>query len=128
MIAEMSWPRRPIWRVAALCKSPTPAARTIMKLYSENSSPFSAPGRIAIYAKGLTIEIEPPPGGLLSAKFHAINSLGTIPCLILEDGSPLPESAANIWRINFLSRPCGPLDRRPKPGCVCCNASVNFRS
>jgi glutathione S-transferase len=65
-----------------------------MKLYSENSSPFSAPVRVAIYAKGLNIEIEPPPGGLLSAKFHAINSLGTIPCLILEDGSPLPESAA----------------------------------
>lgn len=65
-----------------------------MKLYSEDSSPFSAPVRIAVYAKGLAIEIEPPPGGLLSAKFHAINSVGTIPCLILEDGTPLPESAA----------------------------------
>jgi glutathione S-transferase len=65
-----------------------------MRLYSENSSPFSAPVRLAIYAKGLDIEIEPPPGGLLSAKFHAINPLGTIPCLMLEDGVPLPESAA----------------------------------
>src|SRR5947209_1405171 len=65
-----------------------------MRLYSENSSPFSAPGRVAIYAKGLEIEIEPPPGGLLSARFHAINPLGTIPCLMLEDGVPLPESAA----------------------------------
>jgi len=65
-----------------------------MRLYSENSSPFSAPVRVAIYAKGLEIEIEPPPGGLLSAKFHAINPLGTIPCLILESGAPLPESAA----------------------------------
>ncbi len=65
-----------------------------MRLYSENSSPFSAPVRVAIYAKGLEIEIEPPPGGLLSAKFHAINPLGTIPCLILESGVPLPESAA----------------------------------
>ncbi|SFK62032.1 glutathione S-transferase family protein [Methylocapsa palsarum] len=65
-----------------------------MKLYSEDSSPFSAPVRIAIYAKGLNIEIEPPPGGLLSAQFHAINAVGTIPCLILEDGTPLPESAA----------------------------------
>ncbi len=65
-----------------------------MKLYSEDSSPFSAPVRAAIYAKGLNIDIEPPPGGLLSAKFHAINSVGTIPCLILEDGTPLPESAA----------------------------------
>ena len=65
-----------------------------MKLYSEDSSPFSAPVRVAIYAKGLSIDIEPPPGGLLSAKFHAINPVGTIPCLILENGTPLPESAA----------------------------------
>jgi glutathione S-transferase len=65
-----------------------------MRLYSEYNSPFSAPVRVAIYAKGLKIEIEPPPGGLLSARFHAINPLGTIPCLMLEGGVPLPESAA----------------------------------
>jgi hypothetical protein len=65
-----------------------------MKLYSEDSSPFSAPVRVAIYAKGLNIDIEPPTGGLLSARFHAINPVGTIPCLILENGEPLPESAA----------------------------------
>jgi glutathione S-transferase len=65
-----------------------------MKLYSEDSSPFSAPVRVAVYAKGLNIDIEPPPGGLLSAQFHAINSVGTIPCLILDDGTALPESAA----------------------------------
>jgi glutathione S-transferase len=62
-------------------------------LYSENSSPFSAPVRVALYAKGLDIAIEPPPGGLLSAQFHKINSLGTIPCLLLEGSVPLPESA-----------------------------------
>ena len=65
-----------------------------MKLYSEYSSPYSAPVRVAIYAKGLDINIEPPPGGLLSATFHAINPIGTIPCLVLGDGTPLPESAA----------------------------------
>jgi glutathione S-transferase len=65
-----------------------------MKLYSEDSSPFSAPVRATIYAKGLDIVIEPPPGGLLSARFHAINPVGTIPCLILENGTPLPESSA----------------------------------
>ncbi len=65
-----------------------------MRLYSENSSPFSAPVRVAIYAKRLEIAIEPPPGGLLSAQFHAINPLGTIPCLMLDSGAPLPESAA----------------------------------
>jgi glutathione S-transferase len=65
-----------------------------MRLYSEPNSPFSAPVRVAIYAKRLEIEIEPPPGGLLSAKFHTINPLGTIPCLMLDGGVPLPESAA----------------------------------
>ncbi|MEW6437116.1 MAG: glutathione S-transferase family protein [Pseudomonadota bacterium] len=65
-----------------------------MRLYSENSSPFSAPVRIAIYAKTLDIEIVAPPGGLRSAQYHAVNPLGTIPCLILDDGARLPESSA----------------------------------
>lgn len=68
--------------------------RRVMKLYSEDNSPFSAPVRVAIYAKALKIAIEPPPGGLLSSRFHAINPVGTIPCLILENNAPLPESAA----------------------------------
>jgi glutathione S-transferase len=65
-----------------------------MRLYSENSSPYSAPVRVAIYAKALDIEIIAPPGGRRSTQYHAINPLGTIPCLILDDGSRLPESAA----------------------------------
>lgn len=65
-----------------------------MRLYSENYSPFSAPVRIAIYAKGLDVEIVSPPGGLRSAQYHVINPLGTIPCLVLEDGTRLPESSA----------------------------------
>jgi glutathione S-transferase len=65
-----------------------------MKLYSENSSPYSAPVRITIHAKALDIQILAPPGGLKSAEYHRINPLGTIPCLILESGSSLPESSA----------------------------------
>jgi glutathione S-transferase len=65
-----------------------------MRLYSENYSPFSAPVRIAIYAKALDIEIVSPPGGLRSAEYHKINPLGTIPCLMLDDGTRLPESSA----------------------------------
>jgi glutathione S-transferase len=65
-----------------------------MRLYSKNASPFSAPVRIAVYAKNLDIEIVDPPGGLRSTQYHAINPLGTIPCLILEDGARLPESSA----------------------------------
>lgn len=65
-----------------------------MKLYSENYSPYSAPVRITVHAKALDIEIQSPPGGLKSAQYHKINALGTIPCLILENGTPLPESLA----------------------------------
>ncbi len=67
-----------------------------MRLYSENQSPFSAPVRIAIYAKALDIEIVAPPGGLRSAEYHRINPLGTIPCLMLDDGTRLPESSAIV--------------------------------
>ncbi len=65
-----------------------------MRLYSENTSPFSAAVRIMIHAKALDIEIMSPPGGLKSAQYHTINPLGTIPCLILENGTALPESSA----------------------------------
>lgn len=65
-----------------------------MRLYSENYSPFSAPVRVAIYAKALDVEIVAPPGGLRSAQYHVINPLGTIPCLMLDDGTRLPESSA----------------------------------
>ena len=64
-----------------------------MKLYSEDNSPYCAPVRAAIYAKGLDIPIEPPPGGLKSEAYRAASLTGTIPCLILDDGTPLPESA-----------------------------------
>jgi glutathione S-transferase len=85
---------------------------TGLLLYSENSSPFSAPVRVAIYAKGLDIAIEPPPGGLLSAQFHRINSLGTIPCLLLEGAVPLPESATIMEYLEdrFPERPLLPAN------------------
>src|SRR4051794_8209491 len=67
-----------------------------MKLYSQDDSPFCTPVRAAIYAKGLDIAIEPPPGGLKSAAYRAASLTGTIPCLILDDGAPLPESAVII--------------------------------
>ncbi|HLK25340.1 MAG TPA: glutathione S-transferase family protein [Caulobacteraceae bacterium] len=64
-----------------------------MILYSENNSPYCAIVRLAIYAKDLAIRIESPPGGLHSDAFQRISPTGTIPCLVLDDGSPLPESA-----------------------------------
>ncbi len=79
-------------------------------LHSEDSSPFSAPVRLAIYAKDLPIEIAPPPGGLRSTRYSAINPLGTIPCLMLDDGTPLPESGAIMEYLEdrFPMRPLRP--------------------
>ena len=78
---------------------PSPSRFT---LYSEDSSPFSAPVRVAIYAKGLRIPILPPPGGLKSATYHRINPMGTIPCLVRDDGFVLPESAAILDYLDDL--------------------------
>lgn len=62
-----------------------------MKLYSANLSPFAARARMAIYAKGLDVEITPPPGELKSMEYLAINPLGKIPCLDTGEAK-IPES------------------------------------
>jgi glutathione S-transferase len=63
-----------------------------MKLYSMNLSPFAARARMAIYAKGLDVEIQPPAGGdTKSAEFLAINPFGKIPCLDTGEAQ-IPES------------------------------------
>lgn len=72
-----------------------------MILYSLDSSPYSAAVRIAVYAKDLQIEIVEPPSGLRSTRFHAINPLGTIPCLV-HDALVLPESVAILEYIEEM--------------------------
>jgi glutathione S-transferase len=67
-----------------------------MILYSEPTSPYSAAARVAVYAKGAAIEIAGPPGGLASEEYRRVSGTKTVPCLILEDGSPLPESTVII--------------------------------
>ena len=65
-----------------------------MKLYSVPLSPFAARVRLAIYRKGLNVEIAPPDGGLKSEAFLALNPMGRIPTLVLDTGAAIPESAA----------------------------------
>lgn len=63
-----------------------------MKLYSARLSPFATRARIAVYAKGLDVQILPPPGGPRSAEYLAINPIGKIPCLVTDQGGTIPES------------------------------------
>jgi glutathione S-transferase len=64
-----------------------------MKLYSTGLSTYAARVRAAIYAKGLDIEIVPPPAaGIKSPEYLAMNPMGKIPVLVLDDGLAIPES------------------------------------
>ncbi len=83
-----------------------------MLLYSEDTSPWCAPVRAAIYAKGLDVRIEPPPGGMHSEEYRRISVTKTIPCLILDGGTPLPESAVIVAYLDeaFPERPLAPAD------------------
>jgi glutathione S-transferase len=83
-----------------------------MLLYSEDSSPWCAPVRAAIYAKGLDVRIAAPPDGMKSDEYRAISVTGTVPCLVLEDGSLLPESAVILAYLDekFPGAPLAPAD------------------
>ena len=63
-----------------------------MKLYSAELSPFAARPRVAIYAKDLPVEILAHPADLKSPEYLAINPMGKLPALVLDDGTVIPES------------------------------------
>jgi|SRR5262249_21531362 len=63
-----------------------------MKLYNMNLSNFATKSRIAIYDKGLNIEMAPIPGNdLKSPEYQKVNFLGKTPALDA-DGTIIPES------------------------------------
>lgn len=76
-----------------------------MRLYNANLSPFASRCRIQIYAKGLDVELVPPPGGPSSDEYKKINATGRVPALQV-DGNVLPESEVIC---EYLE------DRFPKP-------------
>jgi glutathione S-transferase len=64
-----------------------------MHLYNFDLSPFAARCRLAIHWKGLPVEIVPPPeGGPRSDGYRALNPIGKVPALVLDDGAVIPES------------------------------------
>jgi glutathione S-transferase len=67
-----------------------------MKLLNSYVSPFAARPRLAIYAYDLPVEIAPSgqwlPNYEKSPEFLAINPIGRVPVLLLDDGAAIPES------------------------------------
>lgn len=87
-----------------------------MKLYSNAASPYAARVRILLRAKGASIPLAEPPGGLGSAEYRAITPLGKVPCLQLDDGRVLPESEVICGYLNATLPgpslyPSDPLER-----------------
>ena len=81
-----------------------------MQLISLPVSPFAARVRIAIYAKGLDVAIEPPPAGWPSnPQFRDISPTGRVPALILDDGTALWESAVILETLEELFPEATPL-------------------
>src|SRR5271155_1445651 len=67
-----------------------------MKLYQTYTSPFPTRVRLGLYAKGTQAEVIDPPGFHSSAEskgeYMAVNPIGRVPTLVLDDGRALPES------------------------------------
>ncbi len=67
-----------------------------MKLYQTYASPFPSRVRLLLHAKGLEFEVIEPPGfgGSTAPKgnYLAINPIGRVPTLVMDDGRVLPES------------------------------------
>jgi len=58
-----------------------------MKLYGSIASPYVA--RVVMFAdlKGITLDMEPAPGGMGSEQFKAISPTGKIPALLTDEGA-----------------------------------------
>lgn len=68
-----------------------------MILYAVTLSPFAARVRIALAVKGVSYEMQPPPGGgTRSPEYLAINPIGKLPVLVTDAGLAIPESEAII--------------------------------
>ena len=71
-----------------------------MKLLNSNVSPFAARVRLAIHAYDLPVDIVPSGQWLAnfqkSPDYMAINPIGLVPTLILDDGTALPESSVIV--------------------------------
>jgi glutathione S-transferase len=77
-----------------------------MKLYGGDLSPYVQRVKMQLIIKNIDYTYAPPPGGLKSEDYLAINPIGKVPCLITSGGMSLPESEVIVEYIE---------DAFPKP-------------
>jgi glutathione S-transferase len=87
-----------------------------MKLYGGDLSPFVQRVKMQLAAKGLDYTYAPPPGGMKSEEYLAINPIGKVPALVTDGGLSLPESEVIVEYIEDaypkpVLRPRKPEDR-----------------
>jgi maleylpyruvate isomerase len=87
-----------------------------VKLYSVNLSPFAGRVRLAVYAKGLDVQIERPAEELRSEAFRHKNPLGKLPLLEVAEGRWIPESQTIVEYLEEVEpepalRPTDPFAR-----------------
>ena len=92
-----------------------------MKLYDLSFSPYSSRVRIVIRAKGLPVEVCPPPVALRTEDFKTRFPMGKIPLLELDDGTCLPESWVIMEYLEDIY-PQSPL--RPSDSLACAQMRV----
>jgi len=88
-----------------------------MRLYGVARSPFAARVQAVIALKGLDISMIPPPdAGLKSLGYLALNPMGRVPVLALNDGSTLPESEVIVEFLEqvFPDPPLLPEEPQPR--------------
>jgi len=99
-----------------------------MKLFSSVPSPFAGRVRLAIYAKSLPVEVAPAdmwlPGGGKSAAYLAINPMGKIPALVLDNGVVIAESDTIV---EFLADAFPQAGLRPSDPVDCATARLLAR-
>jgi glutathione S-transferase len=87
--------RLSIWVPAFAGKSGNRMRATNMKLFATSKlSPYASRPRVAVYAGDLPVEVAPAPGdgGPHHPEYLAINPMGKIPSLQLDDGTVIVES------------------------------------
>lgn len=74
------------------------------KLFYSSASPYSAKVRMAALYAGIAIEVVPTKTDEEPASLLAVNPLGKIPVLLLDDGRAIYDSAAIVQYLNRVSK------------------------